>query len=230
MNRNQYNANTSFLDLLFNALLGFVALFFLAFMLVNPSKKEDAKVVAKAEFIITVVWPKERDDDVDTYVQDPLGSLIMFRRREDGLMHLDRDDLGQRSDTVHTAFGPVVQKDNREIATIRGIIPGEYIVNAHMYCKNVCEKFNTGGEIIKDATPVTITIEKINPYQVVAIKTIMLEKSGDEKTACRFVIDKDGKVESVNELEKLLAVPELNQEQYIPNIEPTPEAGIFPGN
>ena len=90
MKRN-YHTNLAFLDLLFNTLLCFAALFSLAFILINPSKK-NKNVDAKAEFIITVIWPSEMDDDVDTYVEDPEGNLIAFNRREQGLMHLDRDD------------------------------------------------------------------------------------------------------------------------------------------
>ena len=40
MKRN-YHANLSFLDLLFNTLLCFAALFALSFILINPSKQEN---------------------------------------------------------------------------------------------------------------------------------------------------------------------------------------------
>ena len=97
--RRIYHTNTAFLDLLFCTLLLFTGLFTIAFILISPTK-EDKKVDAKAEFIITVTWPKDFDDDVDTYCEDPSGHLVFFRRREDGLMHLDRDDLGKRNDTI----------------------------------------------------------------------------------------------------------------------------------
>ena len=192
MKRN-YHTNLAFLDLLFNTLLCFAALFSLAFILINPSKKNKT-VDAKAEFIITVIWPSEMDDDVDTYVEDPEGNLIAFNRREQGLMHLDRDDTGLSFDTISTSFGLVEYKENREMVTIRGYVPGEYVVNVHMYTKR------------EDAeTPVTIILEKINPYKVVTGRNVVLKLRGDEKTAFRFTVDDEGKVIQTNQLEKGLA-------------------------
>tara|TARA_R110000751_G_scaffold50766_3_gene111915 strand:- start:3167 stop:3775 length:609 start_codon:yes stop_codon:yes gene_type:complete len=189
----KYHADTAFLDLLFNSLIGFVALFFLAYMLINPEQKESKNVEAKAEFIITVDWPQEYDDDIDVYVEDPEGHLVSFRRREDGLMHLDRDDLGHRNDTIETQFGTVKYGENREIVTIRGIIPGEYVVNIHAYKKE-------GSEPI----PVTVVLDKINPFSTVVREVVEIRITGDEKTAFRFVLDKDGDVKSFNKLKKSL--------------------------
>ena len=192
MKRN-YHTNLAFLDLLFNTLLCFAALFSLAFILINPSKKNKT-VDAKAEFIITVIWPSDMDDDVDTYVEDPEGNLIAFNRREQGLMHLDRDDTGLSFDTISTSFGLVEYKENREMVSIRGYIPGEYVVNVHMYTKREDKE-----------TPVTIILEKINPYKVVTGRNVVLKLRGDEKTAFRFTVDDEGKVIQTNQLEKGLA-------------------------
>ena len=63
MKRN-YHTELAFLDLLFNTLLCFAALFALSFILINPSK-QNKNVEAKADFIITVTWPADMDDDVD---------------------------------------------------------------------------------------------------------------------------------------------------------------------
>ena len=192
MKRN-YHTNLAFLDLLFNTLLCFAALFSLAFILINPSKKNKT-VDAKAEFIITVIWPSEMDDDVDTYVEDPEGNLIAFNRREQGLMHLDRDDTGISFDTIATDFGLIEYKENREMVTIRGYVPGEYVVNVHMYTKREDKE-----------TPVTIILEKINPYKVVTGRNVVLKIKGDEKTAFRFTVNDEGKVIQTNQLEKGLA-------------------------
>ena len=137
MKRN-YHSNTAFLDFLFNTLLCFAALFALSFVLINPSKKDNTLKV-KAEFIIVVTWPTHMGDDVDTYVEDPDGNLVAFMRREEGLMHLDRDDLGNRNDTIQTPFGEITYPENREIVTIRGSLPGEYVINVHMYHKETTE-------------------------------------------------------------------------------------------
>jgi hypothetical protein len=61
---NRYGSNLSFNDVLFNALLGFVVLFVLALLLINPiTKKSD--IPAKAEILITLEWEDESADDID---------------------------------------------------------------------------------------------------------------------------------------------------------------------
>ena len=192
MKRN-YHTNLSFLDLLFNTLLCFAALFALSFVLINPSKKKN-NVRMKAEFMITTTWPRDLDDDVDMYVEDPQGNLVAFMRREEGLMHLDRDDLGHRNDSIDTEWGVIEFKDNREIVTIRGTVPGEYVVNVHMYMKR--------SAVVE--VPVTIQLDKINPYSTVTIKEVILRISGDEGTAFRFTLNKDGDVIDIYHLKKSL--------------------------
>ena len=190
--RRQYHSNLPFIDLLFNVLIGFVFLFIVSFLLINPIAKR-ADIEVKAEFLITVMWPDNLEDDVDTYVEDPAGNLVWFRSREPGLMHLDRDDLGKRNDEVVTAAGTVLFPENREIVTLRGIVPGEYVVNIHMYFK-----------VGKEPVPVTVQIDKINPYSVVVRETIELKEKGEEITVTRFSVKSNGDIIDVNKLPKKL--------------------------
>ena len=188
----RYHTNLPFLDLLFNVLIGFVFLFIVSFLLINPIAKR-ADIEVKAEFLITVFWPDNLEDDVDIYVEDPIGNLVWFKSREPGLMHLDRDDLGKRNDEVVTAAGTILFPENREIVTLRGIVPGEYVVNVHCY-------FKVGPKPI----PVTIQIDKINPYSVVLRETVDLTNKGEEITVTRFSVNSNGKVTNVNKLPKKL--------------------------
>ena len=197
MKRN-YHTNLAFLDLLFNTLLAFAALFVLAIVLINPTKQEN-NTESKAEFMIIVEWPSDLDDDVDTYVEDPSGNLVAFMRREEGLMHLDRDDLGKRNDSVLTDFGVVEYTENRELVTLRGISKGEYVVNVHMYMKRS----------VASEVPVIIKLEKLNPYKTVTIKKVVLRQTGDERTAFRFTLSNKGEVLDVNELPKKLAATQV---------------------
>jgi hypothetical protein len=195
MKRN-YSSTMVFVDLSFNILIGFIVLFSLAFLSMQQKKEQDAKIASKAEFIITMEWPPEYNDDVDVYVQDPVGNLVFFRRREQGLMHLDRDDLGHRSDTITLADGTkYTVNENKEVVTIRGIVPGEYIVNAHMYFKNSI-----------GPCPVKFKLEKLNPRVVtVAARDIELSEVGQERTAFRFTLDDQGNVTEINQIEAALA-------------------------
>ncbi len=205
-----YGSPTAFFDLLFNILCCFVVLFSISFLLMSRKIEEDKKIKAHAEFMITATWAEDSDDDVDTYVEDPLGNIVYFKNREEGLMHLDRDDLGKRSDTIRSADGTLYHvKENREIVTVRGIIPGEYVVNVHLYLSR-----RKGG-----VTPVTVQLEKLNPRVVlVTTNTVDLGKTGDEKTAFRFTVDGDGSVTGTATLPKGLAqATPYGEERYIYN-------------
>lgn len=208
--RKHYSCNTSFLDLLFNMLLAFACLFVLAFALMNQNKKTPD---TKAAYLITFTWPKELDNDVDAYVEDPDGKLVCFVRREDGLMHLDRDDLGHRNDTVETKFGTITYNENKEIVTLRGTAVGEYCVNVHAY------NFNHD-----KPTEVTVQLEKISPsYSVLVQRKVTLSKTGDERTAFRFKINGKGELSGVTELEKkLIGKKPTSSQPAVPPVIPPP--------
>lgn len=182
-----------FTDLLFNALLGFVVMFVIAFLLINPVAETGA-VDNKAEFLITLLWPDGRREDLDLYVADPEGRMVWFRRREAGLMHLDRDDLGQGNDMIEVAGKKIVNPVNQEIVSIRGIAPGEYIVNLHLYR-------NDPGK----AVPAKVKVEKLNPkVKLVYYGDVTLKEHGEEQTAVRFSVTADGDVRNVNRLAKAI--------------------------
>ncbi len=61
------NSSEAFTDLLFNALLGFAFMFFIAFLLISP-EPESGKIDTNADFIITTIWPDNPPDELDTYV------------------------------------------------------------------------------------------------------------------------------------------------------------------
>ena len=59
-----YGSQVAFIDLLFNTLVGFVFLFVMAFILINPiAKKSNVEIVA--EFIVKINWPSDSPDDID---------------------------------------------------------------------------------------------------------------------------------------------------------------------
>jgi len=183
----------AFTDLLFNALLGFAFMFFIAFILIKP---EDAtgKIDTNAEFLVTVLWPDNHPDDIDTYVEDPVGNLVWYHGRESGLMHLDRDDRGNYRDTIIVDGNPIENPLNQETVTVRGIVAGEYVVNIFHYSATTNEP-----------VPVSVRIEKLNPVvTVLYYETIELTRTGQEETVARFVIDDKGEVKDVNTRDKSL--------------------------
>ena len=131
----KYQSNLAFVDFLFILLLAFISMFILALILINPVTKK-SEVERKAEFLITLEWDKESRDDVDIWVEDPLGKVVSFRNKTVDVMHLDKDDLGQINDTIRFPDGSTqVIHLNREVVTLRGWVEGEYTINAHMYNK-----------------------------------------------------------------------------------------------
>ena len=131
MNNEKYKSTIGFTDLLFNILVGFAFLFIIAFILIKPeAKKHDFE--RRAEFVVVMEWDDDQPDDIDLYVQDPTGNKVSFRTPIVNFMYLDKDDLGYANDVVYNANGTVTKVNiNREVVTIRGIIPGEYIINVH---------------------------------------------------------------------------------------------------
>jgi hypothetical protein len=163
-------------------------------LIVSPFKSQDG-LEHKAEFIISVEWDPESDDDVDSYLQDPNGNIVNFQRREDGLMHLDRDDLGKRNDQAKMKDGEEITfSENIENVSIRAIMPGEYTFNVHMYSKR---------DLDVEEREVSIKVIKINPtLKTVASKKVILKETGDEVTVFRFTVTADGGVTDVHDLEK----------------------------
>jgi hypothetical protein len=182
-----------FTDLVFNTLLGITFLLIIAVMLVNPEAKT-GNVQLKAEYIITMSWKDFDPDDIDIWVEDPKGDVVWYRNPEAGLMHLDRDDRGMLNDTL-TVNGKVIENPlNQEIVTIRGVLPGEYVVNVNYYASET-----------KKPVDVSVKVEKINPVlQVVYYGTVTLQKQGDEKTVLRFTINPDATIGAINFLPKHL--------------------------
>jgi hypothetical protein len=188
--RRHSDPGLGFTDLLFNALLGFVVMFLLAYLLINPVARSGA-IDPKAEFLITLSWPDGSEADVDLYVEDPAGGLVWFRSREAGLMHLDRDDLGRANDVLRVGGRTIINRLNQETVSIRGIVAGEYVVNVHLYRADAAP------------VPVTVKVEKLNPrVALVFYGTIELDRQGQEATAARFAIAGDGAVRGVSTLQK----------------------------
>ena len=205
MNNEKYKSTIGFTDLLFNILVGFAFLFIIAFLLIKPeSKKEDFN--RRAEFVVVMEWDNDANGDIDLYVQDPTGKQVSFRYHNHNYMHLDKDDLGSMNDTVVNADGSIsTVKINREVVTIRGIIQGEYIINAHYYSLRSYDKINPK----KSVVTVRVELHKANPYSIMWAGEKTFSHRGQEETFLRFRLDKDGKVLPPFTFEKKMFVTPL---------------------
>jgi hypothetical protein len=216
MNNEKYKSTIGFTDLLFNILVGFAFLFIIAFILIKPeAKKHDFE--RRAEFVVVLEWDHDQSDDIDLYVQDPTGGRVSFRNPIVNFMHLDKDDLGYVNDIVMNVDGTITKVNiNREVVTIRGIIPGEYIINVHYYSTRRSEStlssmqserrgdteiisvdrhgVGTPNKKKKRILTVKIELHKVNPYEILWIGEKPYDRRGQEETFVRFTIDSKGKV------------------------------------
>ena len=202
-NNDRFKSTTGLNDLLFNLLVGFVFLFIVAFLLINlPTKKEEAP--KKAEYLIIIEWDEGINDDVDLWVRDPQGVTVSFTHKTGGLLNLEKDDLGMSNDRWRKPDGTIVTIPiNREVITMRGIVPGRYQVAAHIYSRKI--KLYTlpdgrkTGE--RDTTPGTIiaTLVRINPYGEVYTTVRQYDAKGQVFTLFNFELNEDGDVIALDE-------------------------------
>ena len=198
-----------FYDMLFNMLIAFVFCFIIALIAMNPKALKAGDVVAKAEYIITLGWPDLDPNDIDLWVQSPAGDVVWYRSREAGLMHLDRDDRGNSNDTVEVNGRTIINPLNQEVVTLRGIVAGEYVVNAHYYQGKEDGKeapaAGTPDARVGQPVPVTLTVVKVNPRaEVVYYGQQSMQRPGDETTLVRFTVRPDGTVGGLSTLAKSL--------------------------
>ena len=198
MKRKKYSQFDPFTDLLFNILLGFVFLFFLTILFINPITKL-GNVNLKAEYIITVDWQDNLPDDVDLWVRDPNGEIVSYLKKDAGWLHLDRDDQGIINDKIIINNQEVVYPINREVVTLRGIIPGEYTVNLYLY------KHKSNKPI--DAK---LIIEKVNPsLSLVFFNNVLLTEQDVELTIAKFRLDSIGNFKPLITKNEILTPYEL---------------------
>lgn len=189
MKKRRTNYLWPFIDIVFNSLFLFIVLFALT---VTKLRKEDAKKKEVLEtdglYAVVITWPAEANDDVDLYVKDPSGHVIFYGRPVAELMHLEYDDRGDLGDRAMTSSGEVKVDINRERAIIRGAMPGEYVVNVHMYTKRVAAP-----------TPVKVSLYRLKGDDTeILSKDVTLRAQQDEVTAFRFVLGADGEMTGSN--------------------------------
>ena len=211
MARRNHNNTVPFTDLLFNILVGVTFLFMMAFILIRPIV-QDKKIESKAEFIVTLAWPDHHNSDVDLWVKDPLGGVVGYTSKEQNFTTLERDDIGSNRDQHTDNAGRIVYNPkNYEIVTVRGIIPGEWVVNVHYYASRAIPLNHVSGAVTppyasvkKIPVNITIKVVKLNPtYKIISEKTIILTYEKEERTMARFILNDDG------EFERFIDAPHL---------------------
>jgi hypothetical protein len=185
--RYPFRTGPVFRDMLYLLSLSFAVLLIYALIQIQPPAKK-SEIERKAEVLIILEWDERSAADMDLWVMDPQNNIVWFRQKTGGFLHLDKDDLGQRNDTIMIDGDVKIIYLNREVVTIRGIVPGEYITNVHAY--RTSKEASVNGYV---------RLLKLNPYVEYATEHFTLENKGDEITVFRFYVDKDGYISDINQ-------------------------------
>jgi hypothetical protein len=167
------DAGVVFRDLITLALCGFVVCVVLIMPHINPPVTKTAQDTdPPGNVIVEVRWPDELDSDVDLWVEAPGDVPVGYSNKGGVIFNLLRDDLGKRADATGM--------------NSRGITPGEYTVNLHLYR-------NTTGVFPIPVTVVTSVKKsaKESARQLLA-SHIELVREGEELTVYRFKLSEQG--------------------------------------
>lgn len=178
------DASTVFRDVITLALCGFVAVVVLLLPHIRPEARQAAQadgVTSPGNVMVEVRWPDELDADVDLWVRAPGDVPVGYSNKSGVIFNLLRDDLGRNADPTRL---------NYEVSYSRGIPPGEYAVNLHLY----------RNKSMVSPIPVTVVTSVKKPdgetsRQIVAT-TVDMDREGQEVTAYRFKLSEAGDLEA----------------------------------
>lgn len=171
-NNKRYLTTFGFIDLLFNMLVGFVFMFFIAYILINPIA-DDGKVDPPDVALLVINWPDDSKYDIDVWVRDPSGRILSFTNKTIPGMHLEKDDLGQQGDTF---AGELLSIKNQEVVHITHMHEGTYYVTLHLYATHGREERQN----------VTVELMTIKNFKKVGIKEVIMSKKGQEESIVSF--------------------------------------------
>lgn len=165
----------TFRDMITLALLGFVSIVILLLPHINSPTKPTSTIELPGNINVEIKWPDKLDVDVDLWVQGPGDVPVGYSNKGGLLFNLLRDDLGNHAD---------LDEFNYENAFSRGILPGEYTVNIHMY-RNAASVWPVPVKVA-----VTIRSSPEHPARRVLYKEVELSHENQEVTVFRFELEK----------------------------------------
>ena len=184
---------TVFRDVITLALCGFVAVVILLLPHLNPKQEAQAATASTVpgNVMVEARWADELDTDIDLWVQAPGDVPVGYSNKSGVIFNLLRDDLGRNADPTQL---------NYEVSYSRGVPPGEYAINLHMY--------RNKSKVSPVKVTVVTSVKRPNGESAKQILTssIDLMAENQETTVYRFKLTEAGELVpgSVNSLPKPL--------------------------
>ena len=171
-----------FRDIITLALCGFVSMVVMILPHLNPSAKADAieSVASPGNVIVEIRWADGSDADVDLWVQAPGDVPVGYSNKGGAIFNLLRDDLGRVGDPTN---------QNYEISFSRGLPPGEYTANVHLYR-------NPSGQPVDVTMAVSVKATVQSSARPLLSTKLTLRREGEELTGFRFTLDQDGRLQA----------------------------------
>lgn len=171
---------TVFRDMITLALAGFVCMVLLLLPHINPKGKEGTGVASEeppGNVIVEARWDDKLRTDVDVWVQAPGDVPVGYSNKSGLIFNLLRDDLGSYADPTEVNF---------ETTYSRGIPPGEYAVNVHLF-RNLENTYPVWVRVVA-----RVKKETEAGAATLAATRVRLDREGQEVTAFRFTLNDNG--------------------------------------
>ncbi|GEO39529.1 hypothetical protein GGE65_003211 [Skermanella aerolata] len=174
------DSGTVFRDVILLALAGFVFITVLLLPHINPKAKQgEGSTDPPGNVIAEMRWDDKLRTDVDLWVQAPGDVPVGYSNKSGLIFNLLRDDLGSHADPTDVNF---------ETSFSRGIPPGEYTVNVHLF-RNLENTYPINVRVV-----VRVKTDNEAGARPIAATTVRLDREGQELTAFRFSLTEKGEL------------------------------------
>lgn len=174
------DSGTVFRDVILLALAGFVFITVLLLPHINPKAKQgEGAADPPGNVIAEIRWDDKLRTDVDLWVQAPGDVPVGYSNKSGLIFNLLRDDLGSQADPTDVNF---------ETSYSRGIPPGEYAVNVHLF-RNLENIYPINVRVV-----VRVKADNEAGARPIAATTVRLDREGQELTAFRFRLTEKGEL------------------------------------
>jgi len=174
------DSGTVFRDVILLALAGFVFITVLLLPHINPKAKDgEGATDPPGNVIVEMRWDDKLRTDVDLWVQAPGDVPVGYSNKSGLIFNLLRDDLGSHADPTDVNF---------ETSFSRGIPPGEYTVNVHLF-RNLENTYPVNVRVV-----VRVKTDNEAGARPIAATTVRLDREGQELTAFRFRLTEKGEL------------------------------------